>query len=146
MSGDRTSPDPAELEAYHALQAYTLTHGDPAFIHQHVVDAWAAQHADRHTKPITLVFALAGLYLYLEQGMTGRHVQRIHMRMAQRTRTWPALVIPQARGTMTARDVMAHPPGPERDRAIQQWCAAVWQSHHANRATIIDLLKSNAIL
>jgi hypothetical protein len=57
---------PADLDAYHELCGYTLTHGDAAFIHQHVVDAFAAQHADAHSKPIGITFALAGLYLHLE--------------------------------------------------------------------------------
>ena len=49
--------------AYHELCYYTLTLGDPAFIHQHVVDAFAAQQADEQTKPIKVTFALVGLYL-----------------------------------------------------------------------------------
>jgi len=65
-------------EAYDALCAYTLTRGDAAFIHQHVVDAFAAQSADEATKPITLTFALVGLYLHVERQFTGREVQRAH--------------------------------------------------------------------
>ena len=38
--------------AYEELCYYTLAHGDPAFIHQHVVDAFAAQTADENIKPI----------------------------------------------------------------------------------------------
>ncbi len=34
----------AEEEAYHAMSAYTLMHGDSMFIHQQVEHAWAAQH------------------------------------------------------------------------------------------------------
>jgi hypothetical protein len=30
------------LDVYDELSAYTLRHSDPAFIHQHVVDALAA--------------------------------------------------------------------------------------------------------
>ena len=52
---------PSERHAYDELQCYTLARGDLAFIHQHVVDAWAAQHADERTKPIGLTFALVGL-------------------------------------------------------------------------------------
>ena len=36
----------ADEDAYNELCCYTLTHGDPAFIHQHVVDAFAVQTAD----------------------------------------------------------------------------------------------------
>ncbi len=76
-------------EAYDELSAYTLTHGDPAFIHQHVVDAFAAQAADDSTKPIALTFALVGLYLHVDRGRTGRRVQLVHMQLAQRKRRWP---------------------------------------------------------
>jgi hypothetical protein len=71
--------DPAEGQAYHELCACTLQHPDPQFfIHQFLVDAYAAQTADEQTKPIELVFALAGLYLHIEKGFTGREVQRAH--------------------------------------------------------------------
>lgn len=49
----------AEEDAYHEVCAYTLTRGDPTFIHQHVVDAWAAQNAGPKSKPIGVFFALA---------------------------------------------------------------------------------------
>ena len=35
---------PAEHAARDELYAYTLMHGAPEFIHQYVVDAFAAQH------------------------------------------------------------------------------------------------------
>ena len=47
---------------------------DPAFIHQHVMDAWAVQTADELTKPIQLTFALVGLYLHVEMAFSGRQV------------------------------------------------------------------------
>ena len=105
------------ISAYDELCAYTLTHGDPAFIHQHVVDAFAAQTADAHTKPIGITFALVGLYLHNEKGFTGKQVQRAHMMLAGRKRTWPSFVLPADRGAMTAADVMAIPAGPGRDEA-----------------------------
>src|SRR5690348_4591092 len=69
--------DPAfnDQEAYHELACYTLVHSDPAFIHQFIVDAYAAQHANAHSKPISVAFALAGLYLHLERGYSGRQVR-----------------------------------------------------------------------
>jgi hypothetical protein len=57
----------SDEEAYHGLCCYTLAHGDPSFIHQHVVDAFAAQTADDRTKPIKLALALIGLYLHVER-------------------------------------------------------------------------------
>jgi len=38
-----------EENAYHRLCAYTLQRGDATFIHQHVVDAFAAQRAGRRS-------------------------------------------------------------------------------------------------
>ena len=125
----------SERTAFEELQCYTLALGDPAFIHQHVVDAWAAQHADERTKPIALTFALVGLYLHLEMGYTGRRVQLAHMAMGCRKRNWPSFALPAERGSVTAVQVMAAPAGSERDLAIDTWCASVWaafdDSHHA---------------
>jgi len=80
----------SEEDAYNELCAYTLAHrGSPEFIHQYVVDAFAAQHADERTKPIGLTFALLGLYLAVERHFTGRQVQRAHMQLAVASRSGP---------------------------------------------------------
>ena len=97
----------AEEEAYHEVCAYTLTHGDATFIHQHVVDAWAAQHASPQSTPIAVYFALDGLYLHVERHFTGRDVQRVHMKLARRKEPWPVGALPVARGAITALDVAA---------------------------------------
>ena len=122
------SPSPARA-AYDELASYTLTLGDTAFIHQHVVDAFAAQNATEATKAITVAFALIGLYLHVERGFTGRQVQRAHMMLARRSRSWPVFRLPETRGTMTAADVLAAPAGTARDRAITAWCASVWSAY-----------------
>ncbi|HXG44976.1 MAG TPA: DUF5946 family protein [Gemmatimonadales bacterium] len=140
-----TTADRSELEAYDELRAYTLSHRDPAFLHQHVVDAWTAQHADDRTKPIALAFALVGLCLHLERGFTGRQVQRVHMEMARRRKDWPAFPLPSERGGITARDVVREPPGPARDRAIDLWCAAVWEAFRESRPKVIRLLAEHGL-
>jgi uncharacterized protein DUF5946 len=137
---------PSEVDAYHELSAYTLTRGDLTFIHQHVVDAWAAQHAVAGVKPIGLTFALAGLYLHLERGFSGRQVQRAHMEMARRKREWPAFDMPAQRGSMTAIDVMAAPEGPARDKAIDAWCRSVWEAFSANRPAVEAVLREYGIV
>ena len=130
-----------EREAYDELCAYTLTHGDLTFIHQHVVDAWAAQHATAEGKPIGVTFALAGLYLHVERELTGRQVQFAHMRMAKQKRDWPRFVLPANRGAVTAVEVLAVQEGPDRDRAIDAWCESVWSAFApANRDAVIRLL------
>ena len=119
----------SEQDAYHELCAYTLTHGDASFIHQHVVDAWAAQSAHSGSKPISVAFSLAGLYLHLERGFTGREVQVAHMRLGRRKSVWPRFDLPANRGTVTVVDVMGEPGGGQRDQAIERWCASVWDAY-----------------
>ena len=140
------TPFSAEQDAYHELSAYTLTRGDVTFIHQHVVDAWAAQHAVEGGKPIGLTFALAGLYLHLERGFSGRQVQRAHMEMGRRRREWPGFAMPAERGSITAIDVMAAPEGPARDKATEVWCRSVWNVFSANRPAIEALVRAYGII
>lgn len=135
----------AEEDSYHELCAYTLTHGDPRFIHQHVVDAWGAQHAEADSKPIRLVFSLVGLYLHLERNKNGREVQLIHMQMGKRKREWPKLVLPIERGSMTAMEVMRAAPGSARDQAIDLWCESVWSAFQDQKLVIIALLDEYGI-
>ena len=136
----------ADEDAYNQLCGYTLARGDAAFIHQHVVDAFAAQRADDQSKPIGLTFALVGLYLHVEKQLSGRQVQRAHMQLARRKRPWPAIPLPRGRGSMTAVDVLSAAAGPERDGAIDAWCASVWAAYGDSRATIIDLLRQYQIV
>jgi hypothetical protein len=134
--------DDSERERYHELTAYTLSHRDPAFIHQYAVDAFAAQTADDTTKPITLAFALVGLYLAAERQYSGRNVQRVHTLLARRRKRWPKFDIPEFRGAITVGDVVDTPPGPERDEAIRRWAVSVWQAYSAQRDAVLDLLKT----
>ena len=125
----------SDVEAYHELCAYTLTHGDPAFIHQHVVDTFAAQNANEQTKPITLTFALAGLHLHVDRQLSGRQVQRVHQWLARKKRPWPAFNLPEKRGSITATAVMVRPAGLERDAAIEAWATEVWAAFHCDSKT-----------
>lgn len=134
-----------ERGAYDELCAYTLTRGDPEFIHQHVVDVFAAQNASETSKPIGVTFALVGLFLHVEKEFTGRQVQRVHMQLARRKQSWPRLLLPADRGAITALDVMTVPEGAERDRAIHDWAVAVWSAFAINRHTIITLLEEHRI-
>lgn len=134
-----------EQDAYDELCCYTLTHGDPEFIHQHVVDAYMAQHADADTKPIGITFALVGLYLHNERQFSGRAVQLAHMRLARNKQQWPAVILPRSRGSITAAGVLAVPPGAGRDLAIHAWCADVWQAYRVNESTIAKLLRDHGI-
>jgi hypothetical protein len=116
-----------EQAQYHELSLYTLSHRDVAFIHQHIVDAYAAQHAGDQSKPIGIVCALIGLYLYLEKGFSGRQVQRMHMLLANQRKQWPRLTPPEVKAAFTVSDVLKAAPGEQRDNAIREWCVAVWE-------------------
>lgn len=131
-----------EQAEYFELCYYTLAHADPSFIHQHVVDAFAAQHADEETKPISLAFALIGLYLHLEKGYSGREVQRAHMRLARRRKKWPMFPLPENRGGLTVFEVMVAPPGPERDAMVEKWCLSVWQAYVDSHGNVVALVKN----
>ena len=117
---------PTDQDLLHELSFYTLQLGDREFIHQHVVDAYAVQHAGPQSKPIAIVFGLIGLYLHLERNFTGRQVQRAHMELARRRRPWEAPPIPEQRAGIGVADVLAAEPGPERHTMIDRWCKAVW--------------------
>jgi hypothetical protein len=132
---------PSDQDLYNELAFYTLAHVDPAFIHQNVVDAFAAQTAGPSTKPITIVFALIGLYLHVEKGFTGKQVQRAHMQLAKYRRQWFMPALPLDRGAIRIQDVLAVAPGPARDAMIRKWCESAWQPWSASRQQIVDLAK-----
>jgi len=124
--------------AYDEVYAYTM--GRPGFILQHVVDAFAVQSASEDGKRIGVVFGLVGLYLHVEKQFSGLQVQKVHMILGRSKRQWPRVCLPEDRGRITVIDVLAASAGPERDRAIDDWCKSVWTSFSANRQTIITLL------
>ena len=115
------------------LTYYTLAHGDSAFIHQHVVDAYGAQHMRGSASTIGAAFALAGLYLAVERGFTGRQVQKMHIMMAKASKQWPRFNPPKDLGQLTVADVIAVEAGPARDDAILRWCAGVWAAWSTER-------------
>ena len=130
----------SEKDMYHQLSFYTLSHALPSFIHQHIVDAYAAQHAADNSKTITTVFALVGLYLTLEKNYSGRQVQRAHMKLARKRKDWPRLSPPQNTGGFNVFDVMHALPGADRDKAILKWCSSVWDSWRESHQKIADLV------
>ncbi len=129
--------------AYDEVYVYTM--GRPGFILQHVVDAFAVQTANDESKPISVVFGLIGLYLYVEKQFSGRQVQEVHMKLGRNKREWPSIQLPKDRGSMTAVDVLAASAGPERDMAIDQWCRAVWSACEGNGKSIAELLREHGI-
>jgi hypothetical protein len=128
------------LEAYNELTYYTLSHRDPSFIHQEIVDAYAAQTADNDTKPIKITFALIGLYLYVEKGFTGKQVQNAHMQLAKMNKQWPSFSLPANKGDITALEVIKTNPGKERDLMIHKWCQSVWKAYSQDYKKIEELV------
>lgn len=131
-------------DAYNNLCLYTLVHGGSAFIHQHVVDAFAAQEATSDDKPIRLVFALVGLYLHVEKGFTGREVQLAHMKLGRKKQSWPTFRIPEDRGPINAATVLAAPIE-QRDQTIHEWCSSVWNAFADQREPVEQLLADRGI-
>jgi len=126
-----TSANATTTEAadpYHQLCAYTLAHPSPIFLHQYVVDAHCIQHSTLDTKGIAMSFALISLYLAVEKNISGKQIQRFHMQMARTRKPWPRFTPPAIPAAITATDVMAAAPGPDRDRMILTWATAVWNS------------------
>jgi hypothetical protein len=126
----------------HELSFYTLAHSDSSFLHQHIVDAYTAQHADETTKPIAIVFALVGLYLHTEKNFTGRQVQRFHMKLAKIRRQWVRPFLPKERGAITVRHVLAAAAGPSRDALIHSWSASVWEAWNDSHDDTANLVKN----
>ena len=131
----------SQHDLYNKLSYYTLSHTDPSFIHQHAVDAFAAQTANEQTKPITITFALMGLYLYLEKNYSGKQVQIAHMKVAQNKNiVWPRFILPTQRGVVTVADVLQGNPGEERDMLLNKWCVSVWDAYAKSHKQVADFL------
>jgi hypothetical protein len=133
-------------ESYAQICFYTLSLRDKNFIHQHVVDAYAAQDASATDKPIRLFFALVGLFLLVEKGFSGRQVQQAHQRLANSKDQWPTFELRSERGSITAVEVERAQPGSERDELIYGWCRSVWKSFSHTRSVIEPFLKKCRII
>lgn len=132
-----------ETVLFHQLSFYTLSHPDPVyFIHQHAVDAFAAQTADENTKPIKITFGLIGLYLFLEKGYTGKAVQNAHVKLSQNKKVWPSLELPDHRGAVTVSEVLQAEAGEPRDLMIKKWCESVWAAYDNWHRAIAQLAKA----
>jgi hypothetical protein len=123
------------------LYAYTLSRDRSEFIHQHAVDAYAAQHVGEGSKPIYLAAALIGLHLLCERGYTGRQVQLAHMKLSNGMKAWPLFKPPERHATLTVMDPLQEPAGAERDQKIKQWARDVWEMWHERHAEVEKLLR-----
>jgi hypothetical protein len=62
-----------------------------------------------------------------------------------RTDHWPTFPLPEQRGATTVIDVMAAPAGPERDRAIDAWCVAVWDAYRGVAPAVVRLAREHGL-
>lgn len=141
-SGERYNASAECRHLYGEVCAYTMTRGDSAFTHQLAVDAYGAQHAGESVRPITVAFALIGLYFACERGYSGRQVQHMHMLLAQRSKTWPQFAPPLRAGVVTVLDVVRARPGEERDTMLQRWGQSVWDAWDPEHERVTSLAAS----
>ena len=127
---------------YDELSAFTLSLGDKDFIHQTVADAYAAQHVKPDMKPITVAFALIGLYLAFERGYTGRQVQKAHMELGKIRRAWPHFVLPVKKSPVTVFDVLQGLTAENYREKINNWGESVWMVWVPEHKNIADLVKT----
>lgn len=129
-------------ELYNQLAYYTLSHKGKDFIHQHLVDAYTIQTANENTKPIAIIYALAGIYLHVEKNYTGKEVQLAHMEMSKKSKQFPKITLPENRGTINISDIIKIDKPEEKDQAIHKWCASIWESISSQHKEIIELTES----
>ena len=130
-------------QQFHELSFYTLAHPSEAFIHQYIVDAQTAQMADETTKAISIVYALAGLYLYVELNFTGREVQLFHIKISKNKTDLHNIILPKKRGEITVSHVLEKKAGTQRDGMIREWCVSVWESYGESREIIVDYVNKH---
>lgn len=134
-------------ELYANVSAYTMNHPNPVFfIHQYVVDAYAAQHASQNQQPTSILFALVGLYLFTEKNYSGRQVQKAHMQLAKNKLSVPRFSFPQEKAIFSVAHVLKADPGEARDLMIKEWARSVWQTWKPEQTAIEDFLRGQKIL
>jgi len=139
---ERFNTSGACWQLYGKLSVFTLSLRDKAFIHQLIVDTYAAQHSGPKVKPIATAFALIGLYLTFEKGYTGKQVQRTHMFLGKNRAAWPRFKPPQNKSALTVLDVLQSPESPY-EAMIRKWGKSVWemwQAEHENVRKLVEPL------
>jgi hypothetical protein len=128
-------------QLYDELSSFTLSIRDNYFIHQLVVDTYAAQHSGLNVKPITTAFSLIGLYLTFERGYTGKEVQRAHMILGKAHRQWPLINPPKERASLTVLDVVRGLTGENYRERLDAWGKSVWLLWSPQHENISKLVK-----
>jgi hypothetical protein len=144
----RRNASPECWQVYGEVQGFALNHLELARdLHQLTVDAYAAQHAPREVgvdlPPISVAYALVGLHLALDRGLSGLEVRAAHQRMGRPDPSWPRLPTPARTGAMTVFDVAAAGAMvgsvAGHAKAVRAWGAAVLPALAAEHTTIVAL-------
>jgi hypothetical protein len=144
----RGNASPECWQLYGEVQGFALGHFELVRdFHQLTVDAYAAQHAHREVggdlPPISVAYALVGLHLALDRGISGIEVRAAHQRMGKPDPSWPRLPTPERIGAVTVFEVAAAGvmvgSVAGHARAVRAWAAAVWQAWAAQHATVAAL-------
>ncbi|GAA1680555.1 hypothetical protein GCM10009745_25720 [Kribbella yunnanensis] len=98
------------------------------YLHQLRIDAYGAQHVRVGAPRIGPVFALNGLYMFLERGSGNIDVRTAHGIMANSFGDWPELMPPESVGRLTAYDVLSAGGVDEVEQAMLAWAEQVWTS------------------
>lgn len=127
-------------ELYYQLSYYTLSLQDEDFIHQLIVDTYAAQHYGKNMKPMTITFALIGLYLVNEKDYSGKKVQLIHMKLANKAKNWPSFFLPKQKAHLTVKEVFEKKDD-KKQEMIRNWCKDVWKIWKPEENMIASILQ-----
>ncbi|MFG1909314.1 DUF5946 family protein [Kribbella sp. NPDC048928] len=124
-----------ELLGYEVQNAARL-----GYLHQLRIDAYGAQHVAPDGPRIGPVFALNGLYMFLERGSGNLDVRTAHGIMANSFDDWPRLVPPARVGELTAYDVLTAGGVDEVESTLLRWAREVWEAWpDAERAAVRKL-------
>lgn len=127
------------LKLYYELSYFTLSLQDEDFIHQLIVDTYAAQHFGINTKPITITFALVGLYLVNERHYTGKHVQQVHIDLANKSQKWPKFKLDNKSANINVLDILNCPDN-KKPHLIKEWSKSVWLTWKHEKEKVSCLL------
>jgi hypothetical protein len=121
------SPECAEVAG--ELLGFELEHlAELGRLHQLRIDAYAAQHVGPRSPAIGAVFALNGLYMYLERGSGNLDVRTAHGIMANSRSDWPPLTPPDRVADLTAHAVLRAGTLEDVGKQMIDWADQVWNS------------------
>ena len=110
-------------------------------VHQLTVDAYAVQHAGAEHKDKSVCIHLAGLHLWLEQGVNSREVPPLLQRLASRIEQWPHFEPPARIGPLTVFDVASAGLPEEHMDCVRAWADQIWEGWRARHADVQALVE-----